>query len=78
MVFAPGGAGQSALAVGLAFSLSKRTRLCAGLEHFFIKANVLFCVPKENQKSTSDFDALVARIKFFLSVKWLALRAGQR
>ena len=22
--------------------------------------------------------ALVARIKFFLSVKWLALRAGQR
>ena len=50
MVIAPGGAGQSALAVGLAFSLSKRTRLCAGLEHFFIKANVLFCVPKENQK----------------------------
>ena len=61
MVFAPGGAGQSALAVGLAFSLSKRTRLCAGLEHFFIKANVLFCVPKENQKSTSDFDALDPR-----------------
>ena len=30
----------------------------AGLERFCIKANVLFCVPKENQKSTSDFDAL--------------------
>jgi len=29
-----------------------------GAESFFIKANVLFCVPKENQKSTSDFDAL--------------------
>ena len=25
----------------------------AGLERFFIKANVLFCVPKENQKSFS-------------------------
>ena len=27
----------------------------AGLGRFFIKANVLFCVPKENQKSTSYF-----------------------
>ena len=27
----------------------------AGLERFFIKANVLFCVPKENQKSTRYF-----------------------
>ena len=60
MVFAPGGAGQSTLAVGLAFSLSKRTRLCAG-QSAFSKANVLFCVPKENQKSTSDFDALDPR-----------------
>ena len=32
-----------------------------GLKRFFIKANVLFCVPKENQKSTSDFDALDPR-----------------
>ena len=24
--------------------------LVRGLKHFFIKANVLFCVPKENQK----------------------------
>ena len=32
-----------------------------GAERFFIKANVLFCVPKENQKSTSDFDALDPR-----------------
>ena len=29
-----------------------------GAERVRIKANVLFCVPKENQKSTSDFDAL--------------------
>ena len=61
MVFAPGGAGQSALAVGLAFSLSGISRWWRGLKHFFIKANVLFCVPKENQKSTSDFDALDPR-----------------
>ena len=26
-----------------------------GAERFFIKANVLFCVPKENQKSTRYF-----------------------
>ena len=32
-----------------------------GAERFCIKANVLFCVPKENQKSTSDFDALDPR-----------------
>ena len=32
-----------------------------GAERFFIKANVLFCVPKENQKTTSDFDALDPR-----------------
>ena len=32
-----------------------------GAERYFIKANVLFCVPKENQKSTSDFDALDPR-----------------
>ena len=32
-----------------------------GAERVRIKANVLFCVPKENQKSTSDFDALDPR-----------------
>ena len=37
------------------------TRWWRGAERFFIKANVLFCVPKENQKSTSDFDALDPR-----------------
>ena len=45
----------------LSFLMNSFTRLCAGLERFFIKANVLFCVPKENQKSTSDFDALDPR-----------------
>ena len=34
----------------LSFLMNSFTRLCAGLERFFIKANVLFCVPKENQK----------------------------
>ena len=42
-------------------SLSGLARLWRGLKRFFIKANVLFCVPKENQKSTSDFDALDPR-----------------
>jgi len=37
------------------------SRLRRGAERFFVKANVLFCVPKENQKSTSDFDALDPR-----------------
>ena len=35
--------------------------LVRGVERSFIKAKVLFCVPKENQKSTSDFDALDPR-----------------
>ena len=37
------------------------SRWWRGAERFCIKANVLFCVPKENQKSTSDFDALDPR-----------------
>jgi len=41
--------------------ISLRARWWRGLKRFFIKANVLFCVPKENQKSTSDFDALDPR-----------------
>ena len=43
------------------FSLSGISRWWRGLNRCFIKANVLFCVPKENQKSTSDFDALDPR-----------------
>ena len=35
--------------------------LVRGVERSFIKAKGLFCVPKENQKSTSDFDALDPR-----------------
>ena len=35
-------------------------RLCAGKSAFSL-GQVLFCVPKENQKSTSDFDALDPR-----------------
>jgi hypothetical protein len=37
------------------------TRLCAGQSAFALRLIVLFCVPKENQKSTSDFDALDPR-----------------
>ena len=33
-------------------------RLCAGQSAFSLRLIVLFCVPKENQKSTSDFDEL--------------------
>ena len=32
-----------------------------GAERFFIKANCSLLMPKENQKSTSDFDALDPR-----------------
>ena len=43
------------------FSYERLHAPVRGAERFFIKANVLFCVPKENQKSTSDFDALDPR-----------------
>ena len=33
----------------------------AGLERFFIKANCSLLMSKENQKTTSDFDALDPR-----------------
>ena len=33
----------------------------AGVERFFIKANCSLLMSKENQKSTSDFDALDPR-----------------
>ena len=74
MVFAPGGAGQSTLAVGLAFSLSKRTRLCAGQSAFSLRLSSLLRAKREPEMVL----ALVARGMFSLLVKWLALRAGQR
>ena len=37
------------------------SRLCAGQRAFSLRLIVLFCVPKENQKTTSDFDALDPR-----------------
>ena len=46
---------------GLVFLMNGFTRWWRGAERYFIKVNVLFCVPKENQKSTSDFDALDPR-----------------
>ena len=46
---------------GAWFSYERLHAPVRGAERFFIKANVLFCVPKENQKSTSDFDALDPR-----------------
>ena len=36
-------------------------RLCAGLERSRIKANCSLLMSKENQKTTSDFDALDPR-----------------
>ena len=61
MVLAPGGAGGRARLREVKFSYKQLHAPVRGAEHFFIKANVLFCVPKENQKSTSDFDALDPR-----------------
>ena len=61
MVFAPGGAGGRARLREVKFSYKQLHAPVRGAERFFIKANVLFCVPKENQKSTSDFDALDPR-----------------
>ena len=51
MVFAPGGAGQSTLAVGLAFSLSKRTRLCAGQSAFSLRLMFSFACQKRTRKA---------------------------
>ena len=59
--FARGGAGLERWCGRAVFSLSRFARLWRGAERYFIQANVLFCVPKENQKSTSDFDALDPR-----------------
>ena len=61
MVFAPGGAGGRARLREVKFSYEQLLAPVRGAKRFFVKANVLFCVPKENQKSTSDFDALDPR-----------------
>ena len=59
--------GQSAVTRGqVLFCVPKEnqkwfSRLCAGLERFFIKANCSLLMSKENQKTTSDFDALDPR-----------------
>ena len=50
MVFAPGGAGGRARLREVKFSYKQLHAPVRGAERFFIKANVLFCVPKENQK----------------------------
>ena len=36
-------------------------RLCAGVERFYVKWNCSLLMSKENQKTTSDFDALDPR-----------------
>ena len=46
---------------GMFFLLVKRLALRAGQSALSLRLIVLFCVPKENQKSTSDFDALDPR-----------------
>ena len=63
-----GGAGVERFCIGAKFSFAcqKRTRNGsraggAGLERFFIKANCSLLMSKENQKTTSDFDALDPR-----------------
>ena len=56
-----GGARLERCCGGAWFSYERLHAPVRGLNRFFIKANVLFCVPKENQKSTSDFDALDPR-----------------
>ena len=55
MVFAPGGAGGRVRLREVKFSYEQLLAPVRGAKHFFIKANVLFCVPKENQKSTRYF-----------------------
>ena len=43
------------------FSFERRRAPVARGESAVTRGRVLFCVPKENQKSTSDFDALDPR-----------------
>ena len=49
------------VARGWFFLLVKRLALRAGAERSFMKANCSLLVSKENQKTTSDFDALDPR-----------------
>ena len=69
MVLAPVARGQSAFALGLSSLLRAKREPemvlapVRGAERFFIKANCSLLMSKENQKTTSDFDALDPRIK---------------
>ena len=59
--------GQSAFALGLLFSFDVKREPemvlapVRGAERFFIKADCSLLMSKENQKTTSDFDALDPR-----------------
>ena len=67
MVLALVARGQSAVAVRLSSLLRAKREPemvrapVRGLERFFIKANCSLLMSKENQKTTSDFDALDPR-----------------
>ncbi|UYJ00593.1 MAG: hypothetical protein OGM65_09075 [Faecalibacterium prausnitzii] len=64
---APVARSQSAFALGLSSLLRAKRELemvlapVRGAERFFIKANCSLLMSKENQKTTSDFDALDPR-----------------
>ena len=64
---APVARGQSAFALGLSSLLRTKREPemvlapVRGAERFFIKANCSLLMSKENQKTTSDFDALDPR-----------------
>ena len=75
MVFAPGGAGGRARLREVKFSYKQLHAPVRGAERFFsLRLSSLLRAKREPEMVL----ALVARIKFFLSVKRLALRAGQR
>ena len=67
LVLAPVARGQSAFVLGLSSLLRAKREPelvlapVRGAERFFIKANCSLLLAKENQKSTSDFDALDPR-----------------
>ena len=53
--------GSRAGGAGLVFSFGQAACAPRGPEHSFIKANCSLLMSKENQKTTSDFDALDPR-----------------
>ena len=67
LALAPVARGQSAFALGLSSLLRAKRESemvlapVRGAERFFIKANCSLLMSKENQKTTSDFDALDPR-----------------